>query len=466
MMLKRRDALLTTLFGAGLVGLRAMATGLPAWFIANPRQASAEDLECALDAAKLQSLIVSVSSNGDPINCNCPGTYEDATAIHPQQAEVAMAPLMLGSKSYGAASPWGTLGAATLSRTSFFHHVTLSIVHGDQPKVMRLMGATSGGEMLVSAYAKHLAPCLGTVQAEPVSVGARGNSSELVSFAGRSLPSVSPTQLRQLLTGSGASGGFQGGGANKNPLVGLRAMRDKQLDALYDLAKSDATNVQKNFIDALAASQTQVRKLAEALSETLSKINGDDTAGQALAAAALISAKVTPVVAMHIPFGGDNHNDTDLQAEADQTVSGVAGIKAVIDALTNMNLQDSVTFATLNVFGRNLNGLSKVEGRAGRDHYGNHSVCVMIGKNIAPGVIGGILPVTGQGSNGALGAADIDSATGAAVPSGDIPRTETHVAMARTLGVGLGISSDALANDFVAGSGGKVVNAALNGVSG
>ena len=90
----------------------------------------------------------------------------------------------------------------------------------------------------------------------------------------------------------------------------------------------------------------------------------------------------------------------------------------------------------------------------------------MIGKNIAPGVIGDILPVSGQGSDGALGAADIDSATGAAVASGDIPRTETHVAMARTLGVGLGITSDALANDFVAGSGGKVVNAALAGVTG
>jgi hypothetical protein len=466
MIINRRDALLTTLFGAGLVGLRALATGLPAWFIANPRSANADNLKCALDATKVQSLIVSVSSNGDPINCNCPGTYEDATAIHPQQAEVAPTMLTLGGKTYGAAAPWATLGEATLARTSFFHHVTLSIVHGDQPKVMRLMGATSGGEMLVSAYAKHLAPCLGTVQMEPVSVGARGNSSELVSFAGRSLPSVSPTQLRQLLTGSGASGGFKGGGSNKNSLVGLRAMRDKQLDALYDLAKTDATNVQKEFIDALSASQTQVRQLAEALSDTLSKINGDDAAGQALAAAALISAKVTPVVAMHIPFGGDNHNDTDLQAEVDQTVSGVAGIKAVLDALTGMGLQDSVTFATLNVFGRNLNGISKVMSRTGRDHYGNHSVCVMIGKNIAPGVIGGVLPVSGQGSNGALGAADIDSATGAPVPSGDIKRTETHVAMARTLGVGLGISSDALGSDFVAGSGGKVVNAALNGVSG
>ncbi|HEX3773661.1 MAG TPA: DUF1501 domain-containing protein [Polyangiaceae bacterium] len=461
---KRRQALMTMLFGAGAVGLRALATGLPAWFIANPRKASADDLKCALDATKTQSLIVSVSSNGDPINCNCPGTYEDATAIHPQQAEVAALTLALGSKMYGAATPWSTLGDA-LNRACFFHHVTLSIVHGDQPKVMRLMGATSGGEMLVSAYAKHLAPCLGTVQTEPVSVGAHGNSSELISFAGRSLPSVSPTQLRQLLTGSGASGGFQGK-SGQNPLVALRSMRDTELNALYDLAKSDGTNVQKDFIDALAASQTQVRELAESLSDTLSKINGDDIAGQALAAAALISAKVTPVVAVHVPFGGDNHNDSDLQAEADQTVSGVAGIKAILDALTMMNLQDSATFATLNVFGRNLNKLDKVEARTGRDHYGNHSVCVMIGKNVAPGVVGGILPVSAQGSDGALGAADIDSATGNAVPMGDIPRTETHVAMARTLGVALGISSDALSADFTSMSGGKVVNAALNGVSG
>ena len=36
MMLKRRDALLTGLFGAGYIGLRALATGLPAWFLAEP----------------------------------------------------------------------------------------------------------------------------------------------------------------------------------------------------------------------------------------------------------------------------------------------------------------------------------------------------------------------------------------------------------------------------------------------
>jgi hypothetical protein len=457
-MLKRREALLTGLFGTGYIGLRAMATGLPAWFLLNPRRATAQDLQCAIEARdKMQYLIVSASSNGDPINCNCAGTYEATDIIHPQQAEVAPAMIQLGGKAFGVAQPWagtdagGALNPTVLSRINFFHHLTHSTVHGDQPKVMKLVGATSGGEMLVSAYAKHLAPCLGTVQNEPIAVGARGNASELVSFAGRTLPAISPTQLKQLLTGS-----------RNDPLVKVRTLRDTALDQLNALAKTDATNVQKQFLDELATSQTQVRQLADALATTLNAITADDVKGQALAAAALISANVTPVVTMHIPFGGDNHTDQDLQAEADQTVSGVQGIQAVIDALTALGLQDKVTFATLNVFGRNLNGISKVESRAGRDHYGNHAVAVLIGKNIAPGVTGGVT----KASSGAYVASDIDSATGAAQAGGDVPSANTHVAMARTLGVALGIPSSVLGADFTAAAGGKVVNTTLSGVSG
>ena len=458
-MITRRDALLTLLFGSGLVGLRALATGLPAWFVLDPKKASAADLACALEAKdKAQYLICSTSSAGDPIGNNCPGTYENPAAIHPSQPEMAQVQIQLGAKSYGAATPWNQLNAAVLARTCFFHHATLSSIHGDQPKVMRLLGKTSGGEMVVSAYAKRLAGCLGTVQVEPVAVGARGNASELVSFTGRALPSVSPTQLRQLLTGS------VGRTSRQSPLVQLRSIRDKHLDRLYELSKADATQVQKKFIDAFAASQQQVRKLAESLADTLGRIDNDNTAGQALAAAALIAANVTPVVTMRVPFGGDNHTDSNLAAEVAQTVTGVQGIQQVMDALASMGLSDKVTFATWNVFGRNLNGISKVEQRQGRDHYPNHCVSVLIGKNIAPGVIGGVLPVSDRASNGALGAADIDSATGAGVAGADIPRTDTHVALARTLGAALGIPGATLDPDFVAGAGGKVVTAALTGV--
>jgi len=466
-LLTRRNALLTGLFGSGYVGLKAMATGLPAWFLANPSKATAQGLACTIEAREnLQYLIVSTSSAGDPMNCNCPGTYDGAAAlaVHPEDPTMAPTPVLLGGVAHTAALPWSTLDPAALNRTSFFHHVTLANNHGDQPKVMRMMGALRSGEMLVSAFAKHLSACLATVQPEPVAVGARGNASELVSFGGRSLPSVSPTQLRQLLTGS--TGG-RSGGRNGNVLLELRTLRDQHLDQLNALAKSDATGVQGQFLDAFALSGQQVRSLAESLATTLTAIDGDDTNGQALAAAALISANVTPVVTLRVSFGGDNHDDAALAAEvADHTDlnargTGVAGINAVLSALAGMGLSDRVTFATLNVFGRNLNGLDKTEQRAGRDHYGNHSVAVMIGKNVAPGVIGGVMTVSDRESDGALGAADIDSATGVGVAGGDVVRTDTHVSMARTLGAALGIPQAVLDESFVQGVGGKVIPSAL-----
>jgi hypothetical protein len=278
-------------------------------------------------------------------------------------------------------------------------------------------------------------------------VGARGNASEFVSFAGRTLPSIAPTQLKQLLTGS-----------RTDPLVKLRPLRDAALDRLNELAKSDASPIQQQFLDALALSQRQVRMLAEQLGTTLMAITADDVNGQALAAAALISANVTPVVTLRIPFGGDNHSDQDLQTEATQTVSGVQGIQAVMDALSMLGLSDKVTFATLNVFGRNLNGIAKVESRSGRDHYGNHSVMLLLGKNVRPGVIGGVAK---GGSSGAYVASAIDSASGTAAAGGDIPAEQTHVSAARTLGAALGIPDDLAASDFTTSAGGKIVRTAL-----
>lgn len=457
-MLKRRDALLAGLFGAEYIGLRALATGLPVWFLANPRKANAQSLECAITAKEtMQYLVISTSSQGDPLNANVPGTYEAPEIIHPLAATMTPTMVTLGTKTVGAALPWagtdvgGALAPATLARTNFFHYSTRSTVHGDQPKVMKLLGLTDRSEMIVSSYAKHLAGCFGTVQAEPVAVGARGNASELVSFSGRTLPSISPTQLKQLLTGS-----------RNNPLLNLRAVRDQSLDKLNALAKANASTVQKQFIDSLAQSRTQVRALADALATTLTAITTDDVRGQGLAAAALISANVTPVVTMHIAFGGDNHTDTDLAGEAAQTVTGVQGIQSLMDALAGLGLTDKVTFATMNVFGRNLNGIAKTDGRTGRDHYGNHAVSVLIGKNIAPGITGGVV----KGTSGAYSASDIDSASGGPVTGGDVPVAKTNVSLARTLGVALGIPSTALDADFSASAGGKVINTTLNGVTG
>ena len=228
--LNRRQTLLSGLFGtAGALGLRAMATGLPAWFLANPRKASAQDMTCAITAMdKMQFLIVSASSAGDSVSCNCPGTYTSPTIIHPAQVEMAPTTFTLGTTMTTAAAPWAALTPAVLARTNFFHHTTGGLVHGDHPKVMRLLGRTAGGEMWPSIYAKHLFKCLGTVQAEPVSVGTGGNALEAIAFQGRTLPNVTPLQLKQLLTGS-----------RTDPLVTLRTLRDTTLDALNAQFKTE-----------------------------------------------------------------------------------------------------------------------------------------------------------------------------------------------------------------------------------
>jgi hypothetical protein len=456
--LNRRETLLSGLFGAGYLGLRAMATGLPVWFLANPRRATAQDMSCALgNTGKAQFLVMSCSSAGDSISCNCPGTYTSTTVVHPSDSRMAPTSIMLGGKATTAAAPWAGLSSAVLARTNFFHYATGATVHGDHPKSMRLLGQTAGNEMVPSIYAKHLAACLGTVQAEPVAVGTAGNALEMISFTGRTLPIVSPTQLKQLLTGSAT-----------DPVVKLRSLRDTTLDTINAALKADGTPEQRAFLDAMASTQQQVRKLSQSLATTLASITSDNVLGQALAAAALIAAKVTPVVTLHIPFGGDNHNDAGLGDEVfdhtdhDGTGRGVPGIQAVQNALASLSLTDTTTFATMNVFGRDLSGTSKVSAQAGRDHFGNHAVMVMIGKNVAPGVTGGTGVITGS----VYGATGIDSTTGASVTTGgDIAQTDTGVSAAKTLGAALGIDQSVMKADFVDNGAIKPVKSTLNGIT-
>ncbi len=454
----RRQALLTGLFGSGYIGLRAMATGLPAWFLANPRQASAQDMSCLLsNVGKAQFLVLSASSAGDSISCNCPGTYTSSAIIHPTDARMAATTFALGSKTTTAALPWSTLSTSVLARTNFFHYTTGATVHGDHPKAMRLLGQTAGNEMVPSIYAKHLHRCLGTVQAEPVAVGTSGNALEMVSFSGRSLPTITPLQLKQLLTGSAT-----------DPVVKLRNLRDQTLNQLNTMLKADGTPQQVKFLDAMASSQTQVRQLAQSLATTLASITTDDVKGQALAAAALIAAKVAPVVTLHIPFGGDNHEDPNLGDEVFDhddhggKGAGVPGVQAVQNALASLGLSDAATFATMNVFGRDLSGTAKVQSRGGRDHFGNHAVMVMIGKNIAPGITGGTGVITGS----VYGATGINATTGASMPAGgDIPMASTGVSAAKTLGAALGVDQAVMRSDFTDNGTIKPVQATLNGIT-
>jgi hypothetical protein len=213
MSITRRDALLTALLGAGWVGLRAIATGLPASLLLDPRRALADGTVACFDKSKAQYLILSTSGSGDPLNANVPGTYDDPKIIHPADPAMAPVPLLIGGQSHLAAKAWTQLPQAVLDRTCFFHHATLTNSHANEGKVLKLMGAVKRQEMFASVFARQLAPCMGTVQTEPAAIGG-----EQLSFQGRTLPVLTPVALKDVLTSA------------PGPLTQVQKIRDASLD--------------------------------------------------------------------------------------------------------------------------------------------------------------------------------------------------------------------------------------------
>jgi uncharacterized protein (DUF1501 family) len=297
------------------------------------------------------------------------------------------------------------------------------------------MGQTARQEMLPSIFAKYLAPCFGTVQVDPISAGA----GDVLSIDGRSLPNVAPTGLRDLL------------GRPNTPLQRLQTLRDSSIDEMYTILRDRGTKAQQLYLDRLALSRRQARSLGTDLLDMLGAIRSDNTDGQIVAAVALIKMNVSPVITIKINFGGDNHTDADLmRSEVPQHATGIASIGALQEALRVAGLQDQVTFAAYNVFGRTL----KKNGLAGRDHWGSHHTTLMIGKSIRSGVVGGLEPKSQD-----YYATPIDAKTGEPRPgSGDIPFTDTLAAMGKTLGAAVGLAPATLDQHI---SGGKVVIGAL-----
>jgi len=122
-MITRRDLLVSSLAGIGYLGLRTLATGLPASLLLHPRRALADGMPtCAAD--KAQFVIFNTSGQGDPINASVPGTYEDANIVHSPDPALAPGPLTIRGQKYTAAAPWATLPADVLDRTCFFHLMT------------------------------------------------------------------------------------------------------------------------------------------------------------------------------------------------------------------------------------------------------------------------------------------------------------------------------------------------------
>jgi hypothetical protein len=314
--------------------------------------------------------------------------------------------------------------------------MTNTPVHPKEPDVLKLMGTIYAGEMLPSLLAKQLAPCLNTIQSQPISLGAT-TPAEGLSYGGAALPIIPALALKATLANS------------PGPLSNLQPLRDQTLNQLYDLYKNGASPAQQAYIDSLVTSQQQVRSINQSLLDALSSIKDNTAASQIIAAVTLIQMNVTPVIAVHIPFGGDNHRDVGLAAETSQTVTGVATIAALMQQLAAAGLSDSVTFMSLNVFGRTL-GPANTDGR---QHNANHQVSVTIGKPFRGGIIGGVAPVQGD-----YGAMAIDSKTGKGSTSGDISAIDTLPSFGRTMLSAVGVDPAVISAQIAAG---KLIGAAL-----
>ena len=224
---------------------------------------------------------------------------------------------------------------------------------------------------------------------------------------------------------------------------------------MYQLYKDHGTENQIRLLDRYVISREEAGSLSTDLVDRLSGIEGNDVADQIRAATILAAMNISPVITLHMKFGGDNHTDNEFTKETEEHVANVPLIGSMIETLDGMRsegvLRHPVLFANLNVFGRDL----MRKGRRGRDHNGRHHCTVLIGDGIEPGVYGGL-----RDKGDDMEAAAIDSSTGAASPSGDIPHEETFQTMAKTLGVALGVDRGRLDEAI---EGGQVLEPALVG---
>jgi hypothetical protein len=434
----RRDILRGLFTGSASLGLRSVATGLPAAFLLNPFREARADTPVTVDPARAQFLVLALSDSGEPINTNGPGSYAAPDMVHATTPEFQPAVLSLGSSKATAAQIWNTLPQASLNRAMFMHHATFAGQHGSIGNVIRMMGRTKASEMIPAIYAKHLSVPFATVQATPISLDS-GGGAIAISANGQQMPNTAPSAWKELVGQYEAVPGA------------LEKIRNQTTDKLYASLKKRGTRAQLRYLDTLAKSAADARKLGGDVSGILAGITDDGNAGQLQAAIAIIKMNLSPVVCVRLNFGGDNHADKGLENEAKAHVDAITKLGTFFRTLKANGLEDKVTFAYLGVFGRNF----RVPDSRGRDHWGNHCTSLMVGKNIRAGVVGGTAPRGGD-----YFATGIDSNTGAAVvDGGDIKFDDTLVAVGKTLGAAVGLTSETL--DIEITGGGKVVKAAM-----
>lgn len=436
--LSRRQALRTALFGSGLVGLRALATGLPVGVFGSMGLAALDAKAASI--REPQYLLMITSSRGEPLNANAPGTYGVDGIDHNPHPEMAETPLTFGSVATTAAAPWATLPQWMRDRTAVVHHRTYQNAHPQYAKVMRLVGSAkqadgSGSEFLPSLIASETSSLLGTVQREPIRMS--GNNEEL-GFEGRPVARIRPSTLADV---------FEVPEGDEE--IALASIRSTALDDINRLVKERGTPSQRRLLDQFASSREQVQALDETLLSRLSNITGDGPDQQLAAALTLFLMNLAPAVTVKVDFGGDNHGDGNLTDERDEHVESFALLRDFFDDLDASPLRDRVVVSNLDVFGRRL----ERNNGGGRDHNLNHHVMLISGAGVSPGIIGAVAP-----SGNDFGATAIDSVTGEGYEGADIPESETLEAASKTLATVCGVAPEAVERRI---EGGKVLQSVV-----
>jgi len=293
-------------------------------------------------------------------------------------------------------------------------------------------------EMLASLISKNLAPCLKTIQGQPVVL-----NNNLITYNGSVMPILSPPNLQAALA------------SPTGPLAQLQQIRDTHVDQLNALFKQTGNVAQKQILDSYALSQSEARSLSQQLLADLSSIKGTTRTDTNIAAAVLFKMNVSPVAVATYSFGGDNHTDNGLAGEATETVNSTTALADLVTRLTSYGLQDSVTIALQNVFGRTLSIQNHSGNPDGRNHNANHHCSVLIGAGFKSSLIGGVALQTGGRDYRATG---FDSATGKSNDGGDVAYEATLGSMGKTLALACGVAQAELDKQITLG---KVVPAAL-----
>lgn len=420
----RREFLLRSLASGGALGLRSFLLGLPISFLTRRSIAA---------AGPANYLIYSTQSMGCPVNNNAPGTYESNLPYmyHPS-AFATPATFNLGTNVVKGAAPWATLQTELLNRMQFIYHDTLTNSHNEGEKVMQMQGSLKGSqgngeELIPSAIAQLTSGALGTFGKDPIVIA---DTNSKISSNSVPLQILPPNSIKNLFSNNAAGAALT-----------MKSFRDSAVDELYRDLKTNGNLAQRKFLDNHVQSAQQSRNLASALSNSLSAINGNTYNDQALTAAALLAAGITPSVVLSFGFGQDNHLQSNPDFEVTQTNESILALNALYTQLKALGIHDKTTFCLQNVFGRTFGPKSPAQGR---DHYGAGSVAVMFGPNIKPGITGGLEPINSQFGAKSTG---INSTTGKS-SSPDIPVNETLASVGKTLMYACGIAETDISRVF------------------